>query len=101
MLTNIKEVKLIAHEYLIWVVISPLVSIWSYMLDGIFIGATRSSEMRKGMIISLIIFIVITILLKPSMGYMGVWIAFIIFMIMRGVTLGVFYPRIEADAKQA
>ena len=99
LLTNIKEVKLIAHEYLIWVVISPLVSIWSYMLDGIFIGATRSSEMRNGMIISLIIFIVITILLKPYMGYTGVWLAFIIFMIMRGVTLGIFYPRIEADAR--
>ena len=99
LLTNIKEVKLIAYEYLIWVIISPLVSIWSYMLDGIFIGATRSSEMRNGMLISLIIFIATAILLKPYMGYSGIWLSFIIFMIMRGVTLGIFYPRIEADAR--
>ena len=69
------------------------------MLDGIFIGATRSSEMRNGMVISLILFIAIAILLKPYMGYTGVWLAFIIFMIMRGVTLVIFYPRIEEDAR--
>ena len=69
------------------------------MLDGIFIGATRSAEMRNGMLISLIIFISAALLLKPIMGYGGVWFAFIIFMIMRAVTLGIFYPRVEIDAK--
>ncbi len=69
------------------------------MLDGIFIGATRSAEMRNGMLMSLIIFISAALLLKPIMGYEGVWLAFTFFMFMRAVTLGIFYPRVEIDAK--
>ena len=99
LLTSIPEVRFVATDYLIWVIISPAISVWSFMLDGIFIGATRSAEMRNGMLISLIIFISAALLLKPVMGYEGVWLAFTVFMIMRAVTLGVFYPRVEIDAK--
>ena len=99
LLTSIPEVRFIATDYLIWVIISPVISVWSFMLDGIFIGATRSAEMRNGMLMSLIIFISAALLLKPIMGYGGVWLAFTLFMIMRAVTLGIFYPRVEIDAK--
>jgi MATE family multidrug resistance protein len=55
--------------------------------------------MRNGMLISLIIFICTALLLKPIMGYEGVWLAFTFFMFMRAGTLGIFYPRVEIDAK--
>jgi len=99
LLTSIPEVRIVATDYLIWLIISPAISVWSFMLDGIFIGATRSAEMRNGMLISLIVFISAALLLKPIMGYGGVWVAFTFFMIMRAVTLGIFYPRVEIDAK--
>ena len=68
------------------------------MFDGIFIGATRSKEMRNGMIVSLTIFVAAAFILKESFGYGGIWLAFILFMTARAVTLAVFYPRIERDA---
>ena len=99
LLTSIPEVRIVATDYLIWMIISPATSVWSFMLDGIFIGATRSAEMRNGMLISLIVFISAALLLKPIMGYGGVWVAFTFFMIMRAITLGIFYPRVEIDVK--
>jgi len=98
LLTSIQDVQAVANSFLIWVVISPLVSVWSFQLDGIFIGATRSKEMRNGMVISLIIFVGATFILKEQFGYGGIWLAFILFMTARAVTLGVYYPRIERDA---
>ena len=98
LLTSIPEVQAVANSFLIWVIISPLISVWSFQLDGIFIGATRSKEMRNGMIVSLTIFVAAAFILKESLGYGGMWLAFILFMTARAVTLAVFYPRIERDA---
>ena len=69
------------------------------MLDGIFIGATRTRDMRNGMVLALIIFISFSILLIPGRGYDGLWISLIIFMGARGLTLAVSYPKIEKDLK--
>ena len=46
------QVRETARQYLIWVVVSPVVSVWPFMLDGIFIGCTRS-EMRNAAMMSL------------------------------------------------
>ena len=71
LLTSIPEVQAVANDYLFWVVISPLISVWSFQLDGVFIGATRSKEMRNGMIASLTIFVIATLMLKEDFGYSG------------------------------
>ena len=97
--TSNEDVRLIANDAIIWVIIIPLVAIWPYMLDGIFIGATRTRDMRNGMVLALIIFISFSILLIPSRGYDGLWISLIIFMGARGLTLAVSYPKIEKDLK--
>jgi MATE family multidrug resistance protein len=97
--TSNEDVRLIANDAIIWVIIIPLVAIWPYMLDGIFIGATRTRDMRNGMVLALIIFISFSILLIPGRGYDGLWISLIIFMGARGLTLAVSYPKIEKDLK--
>ena len=95
LLTSIPDVQVTAARFLPWIVVSPLVSVWSFQLDGIFIGATRGAEMRNGMIASLVIFIVAEQLLTEAMGNHGLWLAFTLFMAARGITLAMFYPRIE------
>ena len=95
LLTSIPDVQVTAARFLPWIVISPLVSVWSFQLDGIFIGATRGAEMRNGMIASLVIFIVAEQFLTEAMGNHGLWLAFTLFMAARGITLAMFYPRIE------
>lgn len=98
LLTGLEDVRSTAYQFLPWVMLSPIVSVWSFMLDGIFIGATFSKEMRNGMIISLVLFIGMSLVLKPIVGYHGLWISFTFFMAARAVTLGIFYPRVERSA---
>ncbi|MFQ5783501.1 MAG: MATE family efflux transporter [Alphaproteobacteria bacterium] len=93
-LTSVAEVRAAARDLLWWMVAAPLVSIWSYQLDGIFIGATRSPEMRNAMFVSLAVYLAAVELLTPHWGAHGLWLAFTIFMAARGVTLAFYFPRI-------
>jgi len=97
-LTNIETVRATAHVYLVYVIVSPLLSVWSFQLDGIFIGATRTAEMRNAMLLSLAAFIAAEQILVPSLANHGLWLAFLVFMVARAVTLAIWYPRIERAA---
>ncbi len=92
--TNLPEVRAAAATYLPWMVLSPLVSVWSYVLDGIYVGATRAVEMRNGMIIALAAYVLAAALLVPSWGNNGLWLALMVLMVARAVTLGAWYPRV-------
>lgn len=94
-LSTTQSVRDMAREYLPWVAILPILSVWSFMLDGIFFGLTRGPDMRNAMLISLVVFgIAITVLVERYDNH-GVWMAMCIFMIARGVTLGWKYPALE------
>lgn len=95
MMSKTEEVRLVAREYLIWIVILPILSVWSFQLDGIFFGLTRGADMRNAMLISMLVYIAATGLLIEPYGNHGLWLAFSIFMVARAVTLGVRYPAIE------
>ena len=84
-----------AETYLIWVVISPIISVWSFQLDGVFIGATWTRQMRNTMALSLIVFLISLALLVPPFGNHGLWLALMIFMIARAVTLAVKYSKLR------
>lgn len=90
-----------ARLYLIWTIVTPLVSVWSFLLDGIFIGATRTPEMRNGMLVSLAVFLAGVHLLMPAFGNHGLWAALMIWLGVRAVTLALWYPRIERQAAGA
>lgn len=93
-LTGIDSVKQAAADYLPWVLVSPLLSVWSFQLDGIFIGATRTVEMRNAMIISLAVYLAAVTLTLPLWGNHGLWLSLIIFMVVRALTLGWKLPAI-------
>ncbi len=94
-MTTMPEVRAVAYAVLPWMVAAPLVSVWGYQFDGIFIGATRSGEMRNAMIVSLLIYLIATEAFRPLLGNHGIWLGFTVFMIARGVTLAYYYPKIE------
>lgn len=81
-----------ALVYLPWMVVGPLVSIWSYMLDGVFVGATHTAAMRNTMLAALLLFLGLVWVLLPAAGNHGLWIAFLTFMLARGVGLGLLLP---------
>ena len=97
-LTNIESIRVISSEYLIWVIVLPILSIWSFQLDGIFIGATAGGAMRNGMIISMITYVICIYTLLPLWQNHGLWAAYAIFIVMRALTLVVKYPDIEKRA---
>jgi len=97
-MTTAQDVRMVCYEYLPWIVIVPLVGVAAWMLDGVFIGATRTGDMRNMMFVSFSIYLVALVVLLPSFGNHGLWAAMIIFYIVRGVTLGFKYHHIESSA---
>ena len=92
--TNIDEVLSTAKTYLPWMIIAPIVSIWSFQLDGIFIGASFTKEMRNAMLVSMLIYLALLQWLVPQWGNHGLFLSLSLFMLIRALTLGWYYPRI-------
>jgi len=94
--TNIQGVLDTAAVYLPWTIISPLISIASFQLDGIFIGSGYTREMRNGMVISMLAYLVLLYFLVPWWGNHGLFLSLSLFMVIRALMLGFYYPRILA-----
>ncbi len=99
--TDIEAARAAAAAYLPWMVAMPLVSVWSFQLDGIFIGATRTAAMRNAMLLSLIFFVASCQILPPAYGNHGLWLALLLFMAARAVTLVWYYPQLVRDIEAA
>lgn len=89
MLTNLSEVREATERYLPWLILSPLVAVWAYLYDGVFVGATLAKEMRNIMLISTFIIFVPAWYVLQFLGNDGLWLAFIFFMASRA--LGMHY----------
>ncbi len=85
--TNIQSVQETASGYLIYLALLPLITVWSYVMDGLFIGATRAREMRNSMLLAVLVCAPIAWLLQ-GLGNHGLWISFLLFMALRAGFLG-------------
>jgi MATE family multidrug resistance protein len=97
-LTDSEETRAAANGYLPWAIALPLVSVWAFQLDGIFIGATRTRDLRNGMAISFVCYLAMALGLARIWGNTGLWGAFLGLMAARTIVLGALYPRIERQA---
>jgi MATE family multidrug resistance protein len=100
LLTNQPEVREATIRYLPWMVFSPFISVCTFQIDGIFIGATRGADMRNGMVISVAIYVGALLLLVPPLGNHGLWLSLMILLTARFVTLAMRYPRLERSVGQ-
>lgn len=87
LLTNIEEIKLLANEYLFWLIISPIISVWCFTYDGIFIGATRTWEMMINMLMATFVVFIPAVFVLRTFGNHGLWAAFMLFLIARALFL--------------
>jgi MATE family multidrug resistance protein len=93
--TTEEAVRLLARRYLPWIVLLPLLSVWGFQFDGIFIGATRARELRDSMVISFVCFLGLAIALQRVLGNHGLWCAFCGWMVIRGITLAMRLKSVE------
>ena len=92
------EVRIEARVYLGYMVVAPLAGLAAWMLDGIFIGATRAADMRNMMAVSFAVYLVAVAVLVPWLGNHGLWLALLATLIVRGISLGLRYSEVEASA---
>ncbi|MGH8346193.1 MAG: MATE family efflux transporter, partial [Pseudomonas sp.] len=96
MQTDIQSVRDTAFIYLPYLAVLPLIAVWSYLLDGLFIGATRAREMRNGMLLTVALVLPFGWVLQ-GWGNHGLWLTFLLFMLLRSLTLGMIAWRLRRN----
>ena len=74
-----------ARDYAVWAVLVPVCSFLAFILDGIVVGITATWIMRNAMFCATIVFFAVYAVLMPLLGNAGLWIAFLAYLLMRGV----------------
>jgi MATE family multidrug resistance protein len=98
-LTDLTDVRDAALRYLPWLIASPLISVWSFLYDGVFVGATRAREMRDIMIGSAVVFIAVWFA-TTGWGNDGLWFSFMVFLAARGLGMHLYYRRAVLPAAE-
>lgn len=91
LMTASAAVRLAARDYLVFVVLSPLLSVFAFAFDGVYIGATWARDMRNLMMASLAVFLGTWFALR-GLGNTGLWIAFLVHYAARGSLEAARYP---------
>lgn len=94
LMTGLEDVRAVARTYLPWLVAAPLICLWGFLYDGIFVGATRAREMRDTMLIATFGVFVPGWFLLQGFGNHGLWAAFLAFMAARGLGLHLWLARL-------
>ncbi len=94
LITDLEFLVFLTYKYLIWVIIIPPIASLAYQLDGIFIGATQTKELRNGMIVSVIAYLLLSFYLTKQLHNYGIWFSLLLFMILRASTLHFYFSKI-------
>ncbi|MEM8703260.1 MAG: MATE family efflux transporter [Pseudomonadota bacterium] len=86
-MTTSPDVRSLGRTYLVWAILTPLVAVLAFQMDGIYIGATWSGTMRNMMLLSLAIYVAAYYVLFPLLANHGLWLALSLFLGLRGLTL--------------
>ncbi|WP_319518790.1 MATE family efflux transporter [uncultured Martelella sp.] len=94
LIAPIAKTQALAHVYLPYAAIMPLVGVIAFQMDGVFIGATWSREMRTLMLFSLACYFAAWAVLQPLFGNHGLWIAMLLFQGVRSVAFRYMLPKL-------
>lgn len=93
LMTTAANVRMAALTYLPWAALTPIAGVLAFQMDGVFIGATWSRDMRNMMVLSLAVFVIGVWLAVPALGNHGLWLVFNLFLGLRGVSLIILVNR--------
>lgn len=92
--TDHQTIRVEAYDVLIWLTILPVIAVWGYQYDGIFIGATAAKEMLITMILAFALYSVLLVITVPHFGNHGLWFAFLVMFAVRGLGQAAIWPRV-------
>jgi MATE family multidrug resistance protein len=98
-LTDIEAVRQTVFALMPLVIALPVVSVWCYQFDGVFIGATAGGAMLVTMAIAFVVYLAVLGPMTRTWGLTGLWAAVLLFMAMRGLSQAIWYPRLVARLK--
>ncbi len=93
-ITDIEILRFISFQHILWVIIIPPIACFCYQLDGIFIGASQTKEIRNAMIVSVLSYIGVSMFLTKYLDNHGIWLSLLLFMIFRSLTLQYYFKNI-------
>jgi len=97
LVTTAPEVRDLASTYLPWAALTSVTAVLAFLMDGVFIGATWSRDMRNMMLLSLALYVAALFAFAPFLGNHGLWAALHVFLAMRGLSLLAVLPRRAAQ----
>ena len=101
LLTQDLEVQRVASQHVIYAAIYIALSFGAFQLDGVFIGITKSRQMRNATLASLLVFLLLANVLSPIWGNAGLWISFIAYVVARALFLWYYYVEIRKELHTA
>ncbi len=93
-LTDLPDVRETAMIYLPWLIASPLISVWCFLYDGVYVGMTRAREMRNIMLFSTLVIFLPLWFVTQGFGNHGLWFALTAFLASRGIGMHLGYRRV-------
>jgi MATE family multidrug resistance protein len=93
-ITDVDVLRFIAYKHAFWIIVIPPVASFCYQLDGIFIGASQTQDMRNAMVIAVASFVITSIYLVKYFDNHGLWLSLLLFMFFRSLTLNYFFKNI-------
>ena len=93
-LTDLEYIRFLSYSYMFWIILIPPIASFCYQFDGIFIGASQTTEMRNAMIFSVLLFVLLSFYLTKILGNHGLWFSLLVFMIIRSITLNFYFYKI-------
>lgn len=96
-MTTAEGVRAAAKIYLPWAALTPLAGVLAFQMDGVFIGATWSVDMRNMMLLSLAGFVLLGYSLPSFFGNHGIWLALNAWLFLRGISLLFVLPKRVAE----
>ncbi len=95
LLTDLVEVRALVANLMPLIIALPVVSVWCFQFDGVFIGATAAAGMMVTMSVAFAVYLLVLGPLSQAWGLNGIWAAVLVFMGTRGLAQAIWYPALE------
>ncbi len=92
---DVNTIIAIAGEYIGWIIVIPIAGAVPFLMDGIMVGASFTRTMRNSMIVSTAIYYATYFIFTPVMGNNALWLAFLLFMFLRGMVQYLMTSRLK------